>query len=92
MAGSAVFTRTGEPVDLTPKAVDTLVALVERAGHVVEKDELLRAVWNDTFVGEDTLAQNISTLRRVLGDDPVFRSSLPPFHDAATSSSPLSEP
>ncbi len=67
--------KEGEPVDLTPKAVDTLVALVERAGHVVEKDELLRAVWNDTFVGEDTLAQNISTLRRVLGDDP----SLPQF-------------
>ncbi len=67
--------KEGEPVDLTPKAVDTLVALVERAGHVVEKDALLRAVWNDTFVGEDTLAQNISTLRRVLGDDP----SLPEF-------------
>ena len=67
--------KEGEPVDLTPKAVDTLVALVERAGHVVEKDELLRAVWNDTFVGEDTLAQNISTLRRVLGDD----ASLPQF-------------
>jgi DNA-binding winged helix-turn-helix (wHTH) protein/Tol biopolymer transport system component len=67
--------KEGEPVDLTPKAVDTLVALIERAGHVVEKDELLHAVWNDTFVGEDTLAQNISTLRRVLGDDP----SLPQF-------------
>ena len=61
--------RDAEPVVVTPKALDTLVALLEHAGHVVEKDDLLRAVWNDTFVGEDTLAQNISTLRRVLDDD-----------------------
>jgi DNA-binding winged helix-turn-helix (wHTH) protein/Tol biopolymer transport system component len=63
--------RDEEPIALTPKALDTLAALLERAGRVVEKDELLRAVWNDVFVGEDTLAQNISTLRRVLGDDPT---------------------
>lgn len=70
--------KDGEPVDLTPKAVDTLLALlalVERAGRVVEKDELLRAVWNETFVGEDTLAQNISTLRRSTGGT---RGSLAP--------------
>src|SRR4051812_48960807 len=60
----------GQPVTLTPKVSDTLVALLERAGRVVEKDELLQAVWGDTFVGEDTLAQNISTLRRALADDP----------------------
>lgn len=62
--------KDGEPVVLTPKAADTLIALVERAGRVVEKDELLRVVWDEVFVGEDTLAQNISTLRRVLADDP----------------------
>ena len=62
--------KDGEPLTLTPKAADTLVALLERAGRVVEKDELLRVVWGDTFVGEDTLAQNISTLRRVLADHP----------------------
>ena len=62
--------KDNEPIALTPKALDTLAALLERAGRVVEKDELLRAVWNGVFVGEDTLAQNISTLRRVLGDDP----------------------
>ena len=62
--------RDNEPIALTPKALDTLAALLERAGRVVEKDELLRAVWNGVFVGEDSLAQNISTLRRVLGDDP----------------------
>jgi hypothetical protein len=42
---------------------------MERAGRVIEKDELLRAVWGEIVVGDDTLAQNISTLRRVLGDD-----------------------
>ncbi len=62
--------KNGEAVVLTPKAVDTLVALIERAGRVVEKDEILRTVWGDVFVGEETLAQNISTLRRAFGDDP----------------------
>src|SRR5205085_5121567 len=61
--------RDGKPVSLTPKAFDTLLVLVSRSGHLVEKDELLKEVWPDTFVEEATLAQNISTLRKVLGDD-----------------------
>jgi len=69
-----------EPIALTPKAAETLLALLERADRVVEKDELLRVVWGDVFVGEDTLAQNISTLRRALGDDagrPRFIATMP---------------
>jgi DNA-binding winged helix-turn-helix (wHTH) protein len=69
-----------EPIALTPKAAETLLALLERADRVVEKDELLRVVWGDVFVGEDTLAQNISTLRRALGDDagrPQFIATMP---------------
>jgi DNA-binding winged helix-turn-helix (wHTH) protein/Tol biopolymer transport system component len=72
--------KDAELITLTPKAVDTLVALMERAGRVVEKDELLRAVWEEIVVGEDTLAQNISTLRRALGDDanhPQFIATVP---------------
>lgn len=72
--------RDKELVPLTPKAADTLVTLIERAGRVVEKDELLRAVWGEIVVGDDTLAQNISTLRRVLGDDasrPRFIATIP---------------
>jgi DNA-binding winged helix-turn-helix (wHTH) protein len=72
--------RNGELIVLTPKAADTLVALMERAGHVVEKEELLRVVWGEVSVGDDTLAQNISTLRRVLGDDanqPRFIATVP---------------
>lgn len=62
--------REGEIVPLKPKAFDTLLALVERCGHVLEKDELLRRVWPDTTVEEGNLTFNISSLRKALGDDP----------------------
>jgi serine/threonine-protein kinase len=58
----------GKPVSLSPKAHDTLAYLVEHAGAVVEKDELLQAVWPHTAVEENNLTQNISLLRRALGD------------------------
>jgi DNA-binding winged helix-turn-helix (wHTH) protein len=54
-------------VSLTPKAFATLLVLVEKSGHVVEKDELVKALWPDTYVEEGNLAQNIFKLRRVLG-------------------------
>ena len=60
--------RDDQPVPLTPKAFDTLQALVERAGRAVRKDELMAMVWPDANVGEATLAQNIFALRKVLGD------------------------
>jgi DNA-binding winged helix-turn-helix (wHTH) protein/Tol biopolymer transport system component len=60
--------RNGEPLPLTPKVFDALVLLVENAGHLVEKDEFMRRLWPDTFVGDDTLAQNISLLRKALAD------------------------
>lgn len=63
-----VLLREGHPVALPPKAIETLVALTERPGHIVEKAELLNRVWPDTFVEEATLAQNIFTLRKVLGE------------------------
>ncbi len=62
--------RTGSLVSLTPKALETLLVLVKYRERVVEKDTLLSEVWADTFVEEATLAQNISTLRRVLGTSP----------------------
>jgi DNA-binding winged helix-turn-helix (wHTH) protein/TolB-like protein/Tfp pilus assembly protein PilF len=55
---------------LTPKAYDVLALLVENAGQVLEKDELMKAVWPDTFVEEANLTQQISTLRKVLGEQP----------------------
>jgi DNA-binding winged helix-turn-helix (wHTH) protein/Tfp pilus assembly protein PilF len=58
----------GEVVSLTPKVFDTLLYLVERGGVVVDKDELMRMVWPDTVVEENNLNQNISALRRALGE------------------------
>lgn len=60
--------RSGVPVPLAPRVFDTLVLLVENAGHLVEKDEFMHKLWPGTFVGEDALARNISILRKALGD------------------------
>ena len=56
-------------VPLEPKVFDVLVALVERAGHLVEKEELLRLVWTDSFVEEANVARIVHTLRKILGED-----------------------
>ncbi len=64
-----VLYRDGEPVPLMPKAVDTLVALLERRGQVVDKAELMRLVWPDCTVEEIGLARNISLLRKTLGEE-----------------------
>lgn len=63
-----VLRRDGRPVPLTIKAYETLVVLVQRGGHVVTKEDLLKLVWPDTFVEEGNLAHNIWTLRRALGE------------------------
>ena len=65
-----VLLREGEPVKLYPKEFDTLLALVERNGEGVDKDELMRRVWGDTVVEEGNLAKNISSLRKILGEKP----------------------
>ncbi len=57
-----------DPVPLTPKVFDTLLVLVENSGHVLGKNELMQKVWPDSFVEENNLAQNISVLRKVLGE------------------------
>ncbi len=64
-----VVTRAGETISLTPKATEILMLLVTNAGQLLEKDELLKEVWPDTFVEESNLTQNIFTLRRALGDE-----------------------
>jgi DNA-binding winged helix-turn-helix (wHTH) protein len=66
---------SGAPVSLPPKAVKTLVALLDRAGSVVSKDHLYLAVWGDEIVEEANLSQNIYVLRRrfkeLTGVDPI---------------------
>ena len=61
--------RNGEPVPLTPKAFATLVVLVQRSGHLVEKNELMKLLWPDSFVEESNLNQHVWTLRRTLGEN-----------------------
>ena len=61
--------RAGETVTLSRKATEILILLLANAGHVVEKEELLREVWPNTFVEEANLAQHVFTLRRALGDE-----------------------
>ena len=59
-----VLQRDGATIALTPKVFDTLLYLVRNAGDVIDKEELMRAVWPDTAVEENNLSQNISVLRR----------------------------
>ena len=67
--GERVLLSEKGPVSLTPKAFDLLLFLVENSGHILDKEELMKQVWPDSFVEENNLADNISTLRKVLGDD-----------------------
>src|SRR5688572_30131319 len=60
--------RDGLPVPLTPRVFDLLRVLVQNAGHLVEKERLLREVWADTFVEESNLNRAVSVLRRTLGE------------------------
>src|SRR4051812_17773909 len=66
--GTRELRRGDQTIPLTPKAFDVLQVLVESGGVVVEKQDLLKSVWPDSFVSDETLTQNIATLRRALGD------------------------
>jgi DNA-binding winged helix-turn-helix (wHTH) protein/Tfp pilus assembly protein PilF len=59
-----------EPIHVTSKAFDVLLLLVQNRGHLVEKGEILRRVWPDTFIEERTIAQNVFMLRKALGESP----------------------
>lgn len=72
-ASERVLLRDGLPVTLPPKDLETLLVLVERAGHIVEKEELLGKVWPGVFIEEGNLARHIFNLRQVLGDSPEGR-------------------
>ena len=68
-----VLAREGQAVPIPPKDAETLVVLVEKAGHIVEKDELLEKVWPGVFIEENNLARRIFNLRQVLGEGPDGR-------------------
>jgi len=66
--GRRKLLQNGEPAPLTPKVFDTLLHLMTHHGELVEKDDLMRAIWPSTIVEENNLTQNIAALRRVLQD------------------------
>jgi DNA-binding winged helix-turn-helix (wHTH) protein len=66
--GERLLLRDGAVVPLKPKAFDVLLALLDQPGRLLEKETLLETVWPDSFVEENNLADNISQLRKALGE------------------------
>ncbi|MGB7926182.1 MAG: tetratricopeptide repeat protein [Pyrinomonadaceae bacterium] len=62
--------RDGVPMNLSPKAFETLLVLVEHNGRVMKKEELIARIWPNSFVEEGNLTQNIFVLRKALGEGP----------------------
>lgn len=71
-----ILWRDGQVVPVGPKVVKTLFVLAADAGEVVSKEELIRRVWADTAVEENSLAHNIFVLRKALKEDPSGRFSI----------------
>lgn len=91
--------RNSEVVPLTPKEFDTLLVLVEAEGRVVGKEELIGRVWPDSYVGDGSLARNISVLRKALGEEVIetlpkkgYRISVPVSRLAVARSAVVSKP
>ena len=61
--------KRGTAVPLSPKEFETLRLLVEKSPHLVTKDEFIARIWPDTFVGESSLARNISVLRKLISEE-----------------------
>src|ERR1700732_4697024 len=72
--------RGEERLQITPKAFDVLCYMVEKAGNLVTQDELLEALWPDTYVNPEVLRKYILEIRRVLGD----RAQKPEFIETVT--------
>src|SRR5262245_66362381 len=60
--------RRGDEIAIVPKAIETLLVLIERRGKIVSKSELLEAVWPDAVVEESNLFLYVSVLRKILGN------------------------
>ena len=65
-----VLLKEGKAVALTPKTYDTLLLLVQNSGRMLSKEELMKSLWPDSFVEESNLTQQVSMIRRALGDSP----------------------
>ena len=67
--GQRVLLRNGQELAVTPKCFDTLALLVENHGWLLQKEEMLSALWPKSYVEERNLNQQVYALRRILGDD-----------------------
>src|SRR5438477_10884073 len=86
--GEGALLADGVPVALGARAFDLLVALANRAGTLIAKDELLATVWPGVVVEENNLQVQVSTLRKILGNRAIatlpgrgYRFTLPVEHD-----------
>ena len=79
--GERILFKGSENVNVSPKVFDTLLMLVQNSGHVLSKERMLEEIWESNFVEENNLAQNISLLRRVLGEtsDMKFIETVPKY-------------
>ena len=80
-AAERMLLRDDAAIQLAPKVFDTLLMLVSNSGRVLAKDKMLAVIWEGSFVEENNLAQNISTLRRILGEnkDVKFIETVPKY-------------
>ena len=67
--------RDSEPIPLSPKALKTLLVLIQNRDRVVSKDELLKSIWPDAHVEESNLAQNIFVIRKALAEESTTGTS-----------------
>ncbi len=66
--------RGNQLVMISPKALETLILLVERKGEIVSRDELLEKIWKDTFVEEGNINYTVSLLRKTLGEKKLIQT------------------
>ena len=77
---SRLLWREGTEIALPPRVLGVLELLIERAGQVVARQDLLDGVWKDAFVTDTSLAEAVSFLRQALGDDPQSPTYIQTVH------------
>src|SRR3954463_10625132 len=77
---SRLLWRDGSEIALPPRVIGVLEALLDRAGQVVARQDLLDRVWKDAFVTDTSLAEAVSFLRQALGDDPQAPTYIQTVH------------
>ena len=83
-AGRRELLNKGRPVDIRDRALDVLLALVERPGQVISKRDLCRRVWGDRDIDENNLQVEIARLRRLLGKYAIVTASGPEMRTTPT--------